>query len=275
MAATISFLFFAVPALAQEKIAFPSNDAAGTQVDGYLYRPAGAGPFPAVIGLHGCSGMLNAQGGIFGIYSQWAEHLRDRGYVVMLVDGFTPRGVTTACGRANSAVNPQDARPRDAYGALWHLASLAYVRGDRVAVLGWSHGGGTVLYATTPGVAARPADVAFRSAVAFYPAWCSASAHAFDWAPATPLLVLLGEKDNWTPSPPCHDLMERAQARGAAVEVEVYADSHHGFDSPAALRTLTDVRLPGGGSPTVGGNPVARAAAYARVVAFLDRTLKD
>ena len=29
---------------------------------GYLYRPDGAGPFPAVVGLHGCGGLLRTDG---------------------------------------------------------------------------------------------------------------------------------------------------------------------------------------------------------------------
>jgi len=32
----------------------------GERVQGYLARPEGAGPFPAVIGLHGCAGMRDA-----------------------------------------------------------------------------------------------------------------------------------------------------------------------------------------------------------------------
>jgi dienelactone hydrolase len=244
-------------------------------VDGYLYRPPGAGPFPAVIGFHGCSGLLNKQGAPLGIYRLWAQHLRDQGYVVLLVDGFTPREVTTVCGRPNAAVSPQDARPRDAYGALRYLSALSYVRVDRVAVMGWSHGGGTVLYTVSPGQDAQPAGLRFRAAVALYPGWYRAGAHAFGWTPSVPLLVLLGEKDDWTPSPSCYDLMERARAHGGAVELELYPDAHHGFDSPAPPRALSHVRLPGGASPTAGGNPAARTAAYARVLEFLDRMLKD
>jgi hypothetical protein len=29
----------------------------GDHIQGYLAKPEGAGPFPAVIGLHGCAGM--------------------------------------------------------------------------------------------------------------------------------------------------------------------------------------------------------------------------
>ena len=58
-------LFIAIagglPAQAQDKVSFPSTDAdlkggTPTTVTGYLYKPEGPGPFPAVIGMHGCNG---------------------------------------------------------------------------------------------------------------------------------------------------------------------------------------------------------------------------
>jgi dienelactone hydrolase len=50
-------------AQAPEKVSFPSTDAdlkgSPTTITGYLYKPEGAGPFAAVIGLHGCNGLLD------------------------------------------------------------------------------------------------------------------------------------------------------------------------------------------------------------------------
>ena len=48
-------------AAAQERVTFPAIDTPGTSstvLSGLLYRPAGSGPFPAVVGLHGCNGLL-------------------------------------------------------------------------------------------------------------------------------------------------------------------------------------------------------------------------
>src|ERR1700738_2336805 len=51
---------------AQEKVTFPSLDAdltggKPTTVSGFLYRPEGSGPFPTVVGLHGCNGLMDKQ----------------------------------------------------------------------------------------------------------------------------------------------------------------------------------------------------------------------
>src|SRR5712671_2010632 len=38
-----------------------------------VYRPDGAGPFPAVVAMHDCSGLTNAAGAIASKYREWAQ----------------------------------------------------------------------------------------------------------------------------------------------------------------------------------------------------------
>src|SRR5499426_4638624 len=57
----------------------------GDRIQGYLAKPEGAGPFPAVIGLHGCAGMLGAT------KRKLVDALVGWGYVVLLVDSFATR----------------------------------------------------------------------------------------------------------------------------------------------------------------------------------------
>src|SRR5258708_7950992 len=58
----------------------------GDHIQGYMAKPEGAGPFPAVIGLHGCGGMPDTT------KRKLADELVGWGYVVLLVDSFpTPR----------------------------------------------------------------------------------------------------------------------------------------------------------------------------------------
>ena len=58
-----------------------------------LFRPKGKGPFPAVVALHGCGGLFNDDKEIKGREEDWAERLAAVGYVVLLPDMFTARGV--------------------------------------------------------------------------------------------------------------------------------------------------------------------------------------
>ena len=115
----------ALPAQAQEKVTFASMDAdlkggAATNITGYLYKPQGAGPFPAVIAMHGCDGLVGQDGKVSPLYGTWGEVLSKEGYVVLLPDSFGSRGHGSLC-----AVQPPSARPvqpnrevpRDTYNA--------------------------------------------------------------------------------------------------------------------------------------------------------------
>jgi len=109
-------------------VTFP--DAAGTlQLSGQLYRPDGPGPFPAVVALHGC-------GGIQPMHHRWAHTLQQWGYVVLLVDSFSPRGTTNICG-SGLRVDPLYVRMPDAYAAQAYLARQPFVDRTRIAVMGW------------------------------------------------------------------------------------------------------------------------------------------
>jgi len=72
-----------------------------------LYRPSGTGPFPAVVALHGCSGLLNASGQIVGRFADWGTRLSAAGVAVVFPDSFTPRGRLPTGTRA--ATSPRSA----------------------------------------------------------------------------------------------------------------------------------------------------------------------
>jgi dienelactone hydrolase len=92
-----------------------------------------------------------------------------------------------------------------------------------------------------------------------------------------PVLMLLGEKDDWTPPARCFQLAERTRQMqpDADLSVRVYPDSYHGFDGTAPVRFRTDVS--NGVDPAgvhLGANPVTGAQALAEMDAFLRRVLK-
>jgi dienelactone hydrolase len=169
-------------------------------------------------------------------------------------------------------------RRLDALGALEYLAHRKDIAADRIALVGWSHGGSATLYAINakdPEVAAfraTPGAPFFRAAVAFYPG-CRAPLKAKDhWQPGVPTRIHIGELDDWTPAKPCVDLGRAMGARGEDFDVTTYPGSYHAFDAPAG-RLVHRSDVPNGVHPgqgvTVGPNPGARAAANIRVRAFL------
>ena len=98
----------------------------GDRIQGDLAKPDSAGPYPAVIGLHGCAGMHDTT------KQRLANDLVAWGYVVLLVDSYaTRRGVDDAC--TSSAFATFLRRRPDAYGALVFLARQTFVDPHRVA----------------------------------------------------------------------------------------------------------------------------------------------
>ena len=278
------------------RVSFPSLDrdenGAPVQIQAMLLLPDGPMPdggYPAIVALHGCSGM-------YSIAKGREDHLADRlavradlllsdGYAVLFPDSFRSRGRNEVC-TIKIGENPiiPMRRRLDALGALAFLAERSDIARDRVALVGWSHGGSTAL-AT---INVRDREVAafrdkagappfFRAAVAFYPG-CAVSLRAGDrWQPGVPTRIHIGESDDWTPAKPCVDLGEAMIARGEPLKVVVYPNAHHGFDAPdGAIVHRTDV--PNGTNPGqgvhVGANPAAREKANAKVRAFLNDRLR-
>jgi dienelactone hydrolase len=275
--AVAALLLWSVGAHAQETVHFPSLDGS-TQLDGYLYRAAGQGRRPAVVGLHGCSGMFSrATGAISPIYREWAAELNRHGYVFLLVDSFRPRNQGEMCSTLGFELEVYRARPKDAYGALWYLQAQPFVRGDRIALAGWSQGGGATLFSIGNRSLGRPATLPqgdFRAAVAFYPGSCNIERQPSDWTSQIPLLVLMGAEDVWTPLAPCKTFLDGAIGRGASIETQIYPGAYHAFDAPNLNRVeLPAYRTRAGVVPIVGTDPAARQDALARVPAFLARHL--
>ena len=251
-----------------------------------VMKPDGQGPFPAVVIMHDCSGLGPRSS---GAPDRWGRELVGRGYVVVLPDSFStrgfPNGVCTDASPGRADVSPAH-RARDAYGALAHARTLAYVDGRRVGLMGGSHGGSTTLASMQAAESdadplARDKRGGFAAAVALYPS-CDPAARVWQSAsgiyrPLAPLLILIGEKDDWTPAEPCRRLEERARKAGHPVAIKIYPGAHHSFDSGNPIRyvpTRINRNAPGGRGATTGGDPAAWADAIREVTAFFGQRLQ-
>jgi dienelactone hydrolase len=268
----------AMPAAAQDKVSVASldgrNGEAGTPLDAYLFRPARPGPVPAVVFLHGCGGLVSGLSHrIMSREVEWAGTLNAAGYAVLMVDSLTTRNSGEMCSRSGFKDWLYKRRPADAYGGLLWLQRQPFVRPDRIAAIGWSNGGGAVLYAVASRSPGRPQGFAgpdFRAAVAFYPGSCSKERLGSDWTTAIPLMILVGEKDVWTPAAPCRELADTAARRGAPVTFHAYENAYHDFDWPnLKRRELTAYTTSKGVVPITGEDPASHEDATRRVRAFL------
>ncbi|MBI3436458.1 MAG: prolyl oligopeptidase family serine peptidase, partial [Proteobacteria bacterium] len=111
-----------------------------TTLHGFLYRPPGAGPFPAVIGLHGCAGLKNSAGIPFSRFRDWAERLVGAGIAVLYPDSYGSRGLGSQCTTRIRSVRTDKERVADANAARRWLQEQSWARPDRISLLGWSNG---------------------------------------------------------------------------------------------------------------------------------------
>jgi dienelactone hydrolase len=308
--AVISGLVVAVPGAAQPvnytgwtvSMATTQRDGGTEEIPATILKPPGDGPFAAVVVLHDCSG-LGARSS--GAPRRWATLLADQGYVAIVPDSFSTRGFPAGVCFAPDDAGPQlrrvvpIQRTYDAYAALAFLRNLPYVDGRHVGLMGGSHGGSSTLAS----MAAPASDKAplveerrhgFAAAIALYPGcgerygtWSTTRAlgsrgaitdYSGVYQPTAPLLILIGERDDWTPAKPCEELTRRAQAAGYPVTIKVYPGAQHAFDSSAPTRYLPNRRNANsetGRGATTGGDPAAWADAIKEVTAFFAKELRE
>jgi dienelactone hydrolase len=225
----LACLFLLPPRLlAQEWVKFPGTieDGQPRELAGILTVPRGDGPFPAVVLLHGCAGLREAD--TAAQMSGWAQRLTDWGYVTLQVDSLGPRSIDDGC-------FSQDFSPRfemiDAFAAKAWLTTLRQVDPGRIGVIGWSSGGIAVIAIVDAFDRAKGIEP-FKAAIAFYPMCSSFSRRD------TPLLILIGELDYLN----AHRCETRSDQTldGAAIELtlKIYPNTYHAFDYEGLNETL-------------------------------------
>jgi dienelactone hydrolase len=230
----------------------------GDRIQGYLAKPDGAGPFPAVIVLHGCAGMHDTT------KQKLVDELVAWGYVVLLVDSYaTRRGIDQAC--TSSPLAMFFRRRPDAYGALVFLAGQTFVDPRRVAAVGFSAGAWVSLFVAETNALELfdpPSNLRFRAAAAFNPPCREARAR-----PGIPTLIFIGALDDWTPAAECTSKIASWGSDGPPIELVVYPGAYHGFYYPHLQpgRTMFDHWLE--------YNAAAADNADHRLHQFLDRHL--
>jgi dienelactone hydrolase len=207
-------------------------------VTGVLTLPDQAtGPVPAVIILHGSSGINPGEWA-------WASRMNAMGFASFVIDSFTGRKIIQT--ETDQTQLSMTADMADGYFALRLLATHPAIDSQRIAVMGFSRGGVAALYSALEPFRHAVIDdnLRFAAHVAFYPG-CSinyTSAHL----DGSPILMLLGGKDDYTPAAPCIAYADALRANGAQAMVRVFPDGNHGFDrasAPHFVQRATSARL--------------------------------
>lgn len=199
-------------------IAIPVDDPNVKAIAGALFKPEGAGPFPAVVYMSGCAGMSAPPE--VPQEKVVVDSLLSKGIATLIVDPFTSRGETEGvCPKLNKDTFVQYATRggNDAVAAVKAVKALPSIDPSKVFLQGYSFGAISSLYATdtkTPGAH----DTKIAGLIAYYP-YCYDNVD-----PSVPTLVMIGEKDDWTPAANCQAVKGKAN-----FEVVVYPGATHAF----------------------------------------------
>lgn len=231
--------------------------------------PACAGNVPAVVVVHGTSG-VDSRG------SYHAQALNDAGIATLELDMWSPRGLNGGTEPGGRPESVPETLP-DAYGALLYLASRPWIDPQRIGITGFSWGGVvSMLTATRPYsdlyMGANP--LRFAAHAPFYPVcWGYNRIPGYEFAELTgaPVFIQSGECDAYDEPGSCTDLVnglpEQARRR---VTVTMYPEATHGFNRLEPAQTVSDpyAHLGQGGEVRLEANPDAAARSRQATVDF-------
>jgi len=165
-------------------------------------------PRPTVIIAHGCDGVDNVS------YTNWAKEIHSWGYNTVVADSFKVRHLTSGV-----CVNPPIVLPETRARDLVKLA--AWIKTEpwhqgKIAVIGFSHGGSTVL-----NISNTKQDF-IDATVAYYPSCHKKFSSINTYDPYIPTQVHLAGRDDWTPASECDYLPNK--------DKHLYPDATHAFD---------------------------------------------
>jgi dienelactone hydrolase len=207
------------------QVDIPAN---GLTLHAQLYRPAGDGPFPAVIALHGCGGLGGQSEPVQSRYRDWAEQLLKTGHAVLLPDSYGSRELGPQCHAKERRVLARRERVADVNASRQWLLQQNWIARDRISLIGWANGASAVMWAVRPQSLTRGIQSDFRSAIAFYPD-CRVSS-GLGWSTRVPTLLLIGAQDDISSPSACRQAVEGARGRSALAQIVVYPGAAHDFD---------------------------------------------
>lgn len=216
-----------------------------------IARPPGEGPFPTALLFSGCDGVHDNM-------ERWSQMLVEKGWAAIVVDSHTPRGLDDFDLWRLVCVGqtlPGAERAGDVLVSLADARALPFVDPDRIALIGMSHGGWSLMdlavldlprqhplnLARLPEAPPEGQLAGVQAFVLVYP-WCgllNGARHA-PWRHDAPVLFILATQDTIAPADECEAVARTMKEDGHDVTVVRYDDVTHGFDQQdhSVLSTL-------------------------------------
>jgi carboxymethylenebutenolidase len=221
----------------------------GNKMRAFLKTPDGPGPYPAILLLH-------TSGGLQGADTEYAEHLVQQNYVVLVPAFMEAYGITARTRRDTFTGSAQPVYD-DFIAALDVLSHHAKVKGSKLGAIGFSNGGYFAMWLAATGKV--------QAGVSYYGALSGAGSDtslgrfraAFTKSSA-PVLILHGTADGTVPVQAAQHLGEIIAAAQSPYELQLYPGVDHRFE-----------RTPG--APAA---DAAAADAWQRTLAFFAKNLR-
>lgn len=203
----------------------------------------GPGPYPAVILLHGCGGLIR-DGKRRPVTDTYAGLANEIGVLAITVDSFGPRGIDerTAIDQICSGWWMRGMeRAGDVVAALAIAKQMTEVDPNRLAVAGWSHGSWAAMelltidfdeerpHGFTESVT-NPLEGLRFMFLAYPHCGFPARTNARGWVEDVAAYAVLVENDTITPEEHCVAAFDRVNAEGGNVRVEMMTGATHAFD---------------------------------------------
>ena len=200
-------------------------------IGGDLSLPKGKGPFPVVILLHPC-------GGLEVVLTTLQAHSREllrSGFATLILDSYGSRNLTGGKMCSNRLYRSDiryGIRRDDAFNAMAALQGRPNISKDNIFLLGLSDGGSAAVLSAKGGSVDH-----FRAVASYYPD-CGKLLGGVGYVYKSPIIIFVGEKDDWTPPAECIKSKSPGVVTGAEFEVISYPNAYHGFDQPRPMRKV-------------------------------------
>jgi len=180
--------------------------------------------YPLIIGVAGSMGWKSH-------HLEYLKMYQDLGFATFELNSFKSRDIKSTVGEQNQVTTA--AMIVDAYKALETLSDHSLINKEKISITGWSLGGAVTLFsAWLPLKNTINTELSFASHLAFYPP-CFFELENMEFS-QSPIHILIGESDDWTPAEPCNNLVNELNDY-CNIDITIYKDSHHGFDREGGL----------------------------------------
>ncbi len=271
-----AFLFFSLTACAPPKAVLKTSAQVLNELEPHFRvgKPAGSGPFPTIMYLHGASD------------NAWYDHpekmtalLNEAGYATIFIDSYTGRGISGATLRTGRLLPAE--RAADLLVALNWAEQQSWVKKGALGAIGYSHGAMTIMDALVMAPPQRKPtgliDVPgnslsnLKASVLFYP-WCAGDIMGVelnksldeDWNVALPILAILPGADTVSDASICSAILSRHAAKGLPVTTLKLPGVGHTFDQTKDDHGNTQPEY----------DAAATKKSYAAAIAYFDKYLK-